>query len=75
MRTSPAPQTRGLPRDVLDITPTEFGTGVRAALERRGTLDRERAPLRYLYLFALDWDGDSVAAPGQPELSQLALAS
>jgi hypothetical protein len=59
---------------VLNITPTEFGTGVRAALERRGVRDGERAPLRYLFLFALDWDGDSAPA-GQAELARLALAS
>ncbi len=75
MSTSPAPQPRAHPRKVLDIAPIEFGTGVRAALERHGSLDRERAPLRYLFLFALDWDGDSARTSGQPELSQLALAS
>ncbi|HEV3407826.1 MAG TPA: hypothetical protein VG079_03980 [Gaiellaceae bacterium] len=60
---------------MLNIVPTEFGTGVRAALERHGSLDGERAPLRYLFLFALDWDGDSARASGQREVSQLALAS
>jgi hypothetical protein len=60
---------------VLNIAPTEFGTGVRAALERHGSLDRERAPLRYLFLFGLDWDGDSARASGQPDVSRLALAS
>ena len=60
---------------MLNITPTEFGTGVRAALERRGVLDGERAPLRNLFLFALNWDGDSPRTAGAAELSQLALAS
>jgi hypothetical protein len=60
---------------VLDPTPIEFGTGVRAALERRGVLDRERVPLRYLFLFALDWDGNSARTAGAAELAQLALAS
>ena len=75
MSTSPAPQARARRRKVLNITPTEFGTGVRAALERRGVRDGERAPLRYLFLFALDWDGDSAPRAGQAELAQLALAS
>jgi hypothetical protein len=60
---------------VPTITPTEFGTGVRAALERRGVLDGERAPLRYLFLFTLDWDGDSAPTAAKTELAQLALAS
>jgi hypothetical protein len=60
---------------VLNITPIEFGTGVREALERRGVLDVERAPLRYLFLFALSWDGDSPRTSSAAELSQLALAS
>jgi hypothetical protein len=59
---------------VLTVTPTEFGTGVRAALERHGSLDAERAPLRYLFLFALNWDGDAARTAGA-ELAQLALAS
>jgi hypothetical protein len=75
MNTRPAPQTPAHRRKVLTITPTEFGTGVRAALERRGVLDGERAPLRYLFLFALDWDGDSAPTAGKTELAQLALAS
>jgi hypothetical protein len=75
MNVSPAPQTRAHRRKVLNITPTEFGTGVRAALERRGVLDVERAPIRYLFLFALNWDGDSARPAGAAELSQLALAS
>jgi hypothetical protein len=60
---------------LLNIAPTEFGTGVRAALERRGELDVERAPLRYLFLFALNWDGESPRSAGAAELSRLALAS
>ncbi len=60
---------------MLNITPTEFGTGVRAALERRGVLEIERAPLRNLFLFALNWDGDSPRIAGAAELSRLALAS
>ena len=58
-----------------NITPIEFGTGVRAALERRGVLEVQRAPLRYLFLFALNWDGDPARTAGAPELSKLALAS
>jgi hypothetical protein len=60
---------------VLTITPTEFGTGVRAALERRGALEDERTPLPHLFLFALDWDGDSPRSSAAAELRQLALAS
>ena len=60
---------------MLTIAPTEFGTGVRAALERRGVLEGERAPLRHLFLFALDWDGDSPSPVRAADLSQLALAS
>jgi hypothetical protein len=58
-----------------NVAPTEFGTGVRAALERRGVLDAERRPLRYLFLFTLNWDGDSARPASAPELSKLALAS
>ncbi len=75
MDTSPAPQHGLTSAQVLNITPIEFGTGVREALERRGVLDVERAPLRYLFLFALDWDGDSAPAARQAELARLALAS
>ena len=73
MNTSPAPQPRAHRRKVLNIAPIEFGTGVRAALERRGEV--ERAPLRYLFLFALNWDGDSPRSAGAAKLSRLALAS
>ena len=62
------------PSQVLTVSPTEFGTGVRTALERRGVLEGDRPPLRYLFLFALDWDGDSPST-GAAELPQLALAS
>ncbi len=72
---SPPPQIRTHGRKVLEVTPIEFGTGVRAAMERRGVLEHERAPLHYLFLFALDWDGGSAPTRGAAELSQLALAS
>ena len=62
-------------QNVLAIPPTEFGTGVRAALERRHALEGERQPLRYLFLFALDWEGDSPRSVGASEIPQLALAS
>ncbi len=75
MNTSSAASPRTHRRNVLIIAPTEFGTGVRAALEARGVLAGERAPLRYLFLFALDWGGDSPRPVGGAELSQLALAS
>ena len=56
--------------------PTEFGTGVRAALERLGVLETERPPLPQLFLFALNWDGDRRKAAGDAaEPAQLALAS